>query len=57
MSIRIKIEKVNVVKIVYTEKEVNDLIKNGWEVQFIGATHKDGMGFNAKPTFILAKGE
>lgn len=43
------------VKTVFSESEANELIKKGWSLMHVGLSHIDGAGFNAKPTYMMAK--
>lgn len=43
------------IKTVYTDTEANALLKDGWKFVFTGVAHVDSNGFNAKPTFIMAR--
>jgi len=43
------------VKTVLTDKEVNDLLKDGWKLLDSGRVHIDGYGLNCKTSFIMAK--
>jgi hypothetical protein len=59
MATRIKTQKqkefsdISEVKTVFTQEECNKLLKDGWVLLSIGLSHVDGMGYNAKPTFIM----
>ena len=44
------------VKSVWDEQEANDLLNRGdWIMMHAGLAHKDVMGFQAKPIFIMAR--
>lgn len=43
------------VKTVHHEQDCNALILSGWQILHVGVSHVDHNGFNAKPTFIMAK--
>lgn len=44
------------VKTVWEEIEANELLSSGeWLLLHAGCAHKDVMGFQAKPVFILAR--
>jgi len=62
MATRVKVKKpgnetldYQEVKTVYSDAEASALVKNGWNFICVGISHIDGNGFNAKPTFIMAK--
>ena len=44
------------VRTVWEDTEANDLITSGeWIVMHAGCAHRDNMGFQAKPVYIMAK--
>ena len=44
------------VKSVWEEQEANELLATGeWLLMHAGCAHKDGMGFQAKPIYIMAR--
>ena len=45
---------VKVVKAVNTDNDANKLLEEGWVLLHAGVFHRDEMGYNAKPIFILA---
>lgn len=64
MGTKIRIKKTNEpknhrdieqVKTVYTDGECSAMLVDGWILLHAGATHIDGLGYNAKTTFILGK--
>ena len=52
-----EIKKFKKVKIVREEKEVNELLMQGYELLHTGASHLGDNGFCAKPLFILGTKE
>ena len=44
------------IKTVYTDFEANELLASGmWTLLHGGVSHRDNMGFQASPTFILGQ--
>jgi hypothetical protein len=48
-------EKVKEIKTVWTDKEANKLLSDGWTLLHGGNAHIDNLGYNVKPCFILAR--
>ena len=43
------------VKTVWSDEEATQFISEGWVLIHGGVAHKDNMGYQAKPVFILGK--
>jgi len=59
MPTKVKIETENIeiceVKTVRSDEEANKLFTDGWILLHAGASHIDGMGYNAKTHFMMGK--
>jgi len=48
-------ENIEQVKTVWSDEEANELFKKGWELLHGGLAHRDNMGYNAKPCYVMVK--
>ncbi len=43
------------VKTVWSDEEANELFAKGWSLLHGGVAHKDVMGYQAKPCYVMGK--
>jgi len=48
-------DKISEVRAVWDQDEANLLLKNGWTLLHGCVAHKDGMGYQAKPCWLMGK--
>jgi hypothetical protein len=55
-TVTVQTSSISEIKISWDETEANTFLKTKkWEMLFAGVAHKDELGFNAKPIFVLGK--